>query len=1300
MNLKFSIITLFIFLSQISLAKLDLDFSVKRGFYKNSFTLYINADQPNATIKFTTNGTLPSINNGSTYNGGINITTTTVLRVFAYTNTDQSNVRTHSYIFYEDVPNQPNTQAGFPDNGFAFDGSILNNSTYANLLTDALLQVGTISIVVDLNEFDDVYNGALEKPASAEFIIPATGKHKQEDCGIERFGGSSFNSHKRNFRLSFKSIYGDEKLSFPLFNDNVVNTFDQLALRAGHAGCINNEGNTLHTGEGNDLADQVVRNLQINMSKNKVGVAGNFMHLYINGIYWGVYNATERPINGWAEKYFGGEKEDYDVIKTKRALDGNKNQWNTLVNFAANNNLGNNSNYQTIQNYINIENFIDYILVSNYAPHSDNHPSAKNSFANKNRNLNDGFRFWIWDTEPAFDYYWTRGWFKNDFTGSYPFDTIYTALLDNPDFVMQTADQMHCHCFNNGALTPGEVSQTYMDEYDTTDIAMIAEAGRWASSSAYTGFVDAKNRIVNNYLPMRTTQTINNYKNAGLYPNISAINFNQYGGILNNGSSVSLANPNNTGTVYYTIDRTDPRAPGGSVNSAAQTYNGSLSLPNGVHEVKARVKNGSTWSAMCPRKFYVGQNYAGLVINEIHYNPEDSIFFNSTINAMDTVSGRNFEFVELKNTGIQDVYLEDVYFNKGITLKFESNIIISANDFIVIAEDAYWFEQKYGFAPDATYVGKLDNSGENLWMLDPLDKIIDTLKYNDNLPWDTIPDNGTYSLALLNSSLDNSQPNHWTFQNVAVTPKAENTFCEPMAINYTKYDVSCNGVDDGFVLLNATGGRTPYNFNWSNGDNTGTVSNLAAGTYTVTVTDTINCSVNETITINEPAALVANLNVVNESYYQTNDGSATLNVAGGVSPYTYNWLNGGTTSSINNLSPGNYTVTIMDANSCSKTENFIITVVDCTGFSLSTSKTDETYFQGNDGSANAIALGTAPYVYSWSNGAITQTINNLSPNSYVVTVTDAVGCSNNDSVTIEAIDCSTLTASISKTDQTYYQTNDGTSTINPTGGVTPYTYSWSNGMATSFINNLAPGNYTVDVMDDVGCLINKSITIDSIFCNTISVDVSIHNETCLGQSNGLLILNSISNGTPSYTTMWSTGITGSVANNLTSGSYQLTVTDFYGCPFMDVFEVQAASSITTSTNITNASSVTVNDGSIDLSISSGVLPYSFSWSNNATIEDVNQLAVGNYSVTITDGNNCQFQIDNLLVGNNCMPNFIQMDTLTINDGVYQVSDFIQSNGNVQINDSVSFKANTFIDLFNNFEVQQGASFEAIIDGCY
>ncbi len=1207
-----------------SFAKIDLDFSKKRGLYNAPFTLLISADQPNTTIRYTTDGSIPNVNNGNVYNGGIYMNNTTVLRVFAYNNIDQSNVRTHSYIFYEEVPFQPDTKAGFPDTGFAFDGSIVNNSTYANQLNDALLQIGTISIAINLNDFAGVYNDTLEMPASAEFIIPSTGKHKQEDCGIERFGGSSFNSHKRNFRLSFKSIYGDEKLSFPLFDDNVVNEFDQLALRAGHAGCLNNEGNSLHTGESNDIADQVVRDLQINMSDNKVGVAGNFMHVYFNGIYWGVYNVTERPIDGWAEKYFGGKKEDYDVIKTKRALDGNEGDWNTLVNFAATNNLANSSNYQTIQNYIDIDNFIDYILVSNYAPHSDNHPSAKNSFATNNRLTNNGFKFWIWDTEPAFDYYWERNWFKNDSTGSYPFDTIYTALLSNANFVMQTADHMECHCFNNGALTPSQVSSTYMKNYDASNIAMIAEAGRWANSSAYTGLVNAKNRIVNSYLPQRTAETINNYKVDGLYPNLSAVSFNQYGGVLANGASISLNNPNGVGLIHYTINRNDPRASDGAISSTAQTYSGSINLPNGVHVVKARVKQNSNWSAMCPRKFYVGQNYTGLVINEIHYNPDDSIFYNPAINAMDTVSGRNFEFVELKNTGNQDVYLEDVKFNKGITIKFEENIIVPPAGFIVIAEDAYWFQQKYGFAPDATYAGKLDNSGENIWLLDPMDNLIDTLRYDDNLPWDTIPDNGKYSLALIKANSDNANSTNWSSQIIYATPKAENAFCDgSLAFNPIVVDLSCNNSNDGFISGNATGGNAPYSYSWSNGATGNTINSLSAGVYHLTLTDTYGCVYNQSYTVTEPATLSTTVSSINQSYFQINDGAITVNLSGGTAPYSYNWSNNASTASISNLAPGNYTLNIVDGNSCSITENIVI----------------------------------------------------------------------------NAVDCSTLAVATAKTDEAYYQAGDGTATVNVTGGTSPYTFNWSNGATSSSITNLAPGSYTVDVLDNVGCLSSNSIVIQSLICNTLNVDVSLEHESCFGDNDGLLKITNIQNGTAPYTILWSTGSTSTTINNLAGGTYRLEITDSQGCVSQESYMVNAATAVTVNSNISNASSNNSNDGSIDLMITGGRPPYSYYWSTAANTEDINGLITGTYWVSVLDANNCQTIVNNIKVENSCPVSLVQQNFPILNTEVFQVEEFIQSNGMVNNNEQVDFRAGNYIELINDFEVMQGAEFEADIEGC-
>jgi len=271
----------------------------------------------------------------------------------------------------------------------------------------------------------------------------------------------------------------------------------------------------------------------------------------------------------------------------------------------------------------------------------------------------------------------------------------------------------------------------------------------------------------------------------------------------------------------------------------------------------------------------------------------------------------------LKNTGTQDVYLEDVHFNKGVTLQFAENTIVQPGSFIVAAEDAFWFQQKYGFQPDATYIGKLENSGENIWLLDPFDNIIDTLKYDDVLPWDTIPDNGKYSLALINATTNNGIASNWSSQVVYNTPKAENIFCDgSLTFNETLVNISCTGSNDGFISGNAIGGNAPYTYQWDNGTNLNSLSNLSPGSYTLTLTDKFNCQYINSYPITQPSGFSTTISTTDQTYYQTDDGTANIIVSGGTPPYTYSWSNGATTTSINNLAPGNYSVDILDANFC------------------------------------------------------------------------------------------------------------------------------------------------------------------------------------------------------------------------------------------------------------------------------------------------------------------------------------------------------------------------------------------------
>lgn len=781
-SLRFVYLTILVFLFSIkSNAQLDLDFETDRGYFYSSFNLELTTNDPTAVIRYTTNGTAPTPTSGTVYSSAIPINTTSYIRAIAFASYDTTKVLTHTFIFPQDVVNQPDTKSGFPSSGFAFDSSVKNHSTYGPLLDDALSDVPSLSLVMKLGDFNNVHqlSTPVEYATSVEIIMPNGEKGYQANGAIERAGGSSFNSTKRNFRLSFKSIYGDSKFDFPLFGKDAAESFDQIALRPGFHGCMH-LGLNHNRGGVNDLADQVVRNLQADMAEDNVSISGSFMHLYINGIYWGVYNPSERGINSFAESYYGGDKDNIDAMKgfqdnsnpsyptpNMQARDGNSIAWDALINMVSNLDLSINSNYQQIQNYIELDQFVDYVILTNYGPHADDHRSGKNSFATRDRTGSDGFRFWMWDTEPSLGHYWT--WHVEPF-GSKPFNPIFMPLLDNDDFKTLVADRLQCHCFEDGALTPAKAIEAYDAVYDSTKVQFIAEAARWAAIAEYNAFNDRRDEIVNTYLPGRTNFLINIYKDQGVFPNIDAVSYNQFGGIVSSSFPISLSHPNGSGTIYYTTNGTDPRASGGAISSSAQVYTGSFTLSQGVYTIKARVKNGSTWSAMCPVTFYSDQNYQDLVINEIHYNPNDFV------NPPDTTSGKNFEFLEIKNCGSDPVNLLHMEFEKGLRLRFDQDLIIQPGGFVVLAEDEFWFQQKYGFAPDATYRGKLDNGGENLWLVDPKGNIADSLRYNDNAPWPSTADKGYYSMALKECLTDNAVPTNWSIQSVLTTPRAENNF--------------------------------------------------------------------------------------------------------------------------------------------------------------------------------------------------------------------------------------------------------------------------------------------------------------------------------------------------------------------------------------------------------------------------------------------------------------------------------------------------------------------------------------------
>ena len=445
------------------------------------------------------------------------------------------------------------------------------------------------------------------------------------------------------------------------------------------------------------------------------------------------------------------------------------------------------------------------------------------------------------------------------------------------------------------------------------------------------------------------------------------------------------------------------------------------------------------------------------------------------------------------------------------------------------------------------------------------------------------------------------------------------TITEPAVLaisSSSSTDVSCNGGNDGTASVTVTGGTAPYTYSWSNGATTASLTGLSAGTYTGTITDANGCTTSGSVTINEPATLViSSSSSTDVSCHGGNDGTASVTVTGGTAPYTYSWNNGATTASLTGLSAGTYTGTITDANGC--TTSGSVTINEPTLLTSTSTSTDVTCNGDNDGSASMTASGgTAPYTYSWDNGATTSSISGLAPGTYVGTATDANGCTTVQTVTIT--EPTLLTSTSTSTDVTCHGDNDGSASMTASGGTAPYTYSWDNGATTSSISGLAPGTYVGTATDANGCTTVKVVIITEPTALTSTV-VSTVDATGAGASDGSATV-SASGGTAPYTYLWSDGQTTATATGLSAGTYTVTITDANGCTTSETVTINEPAPLTSVVTSTDVSCHGGNDGTATITVSGGVMPYTYLWSNGGTTATITGLVAGTYTVTATDAN--------------------------------------------------------------------------------
>ncbi|MDB4419175.1 CotH kinase family protein [bacterium] len=747
----------------------DTSFDVDRGFYDAPFTVNITTATLGATVVYTTDGSDPTLTNGaaSADSASVPINSTTVLRAAAFkTGLTATNIDTQTYLFTADIIEQSN-----------MDPDVVDDPAYSGEIASALKSIRTLSLVTDPDNLYDNSIGILqnkqgrglawERPVSIEFIdFENPTESYQANAGLRMHGNGSRGSPKNSLRLLFRADYGPKKLNYSLFGEDfVTKKFNTIVLRAQNA-------NSWTSTRSKDR--QSTTFLQDSFAKDTQGAMGHptagstFVHLFLNGTYWGLYNPTERPDGSFGEDHFGGDDTDYDAVSRRFSVEvqsGTKTHWDAMIAHS-NTELDTQAEYDTLkQQYMDVDNLIDYMLMHQFMQARD----GPDDFGHNNMRLvrrnNPGglWQAYAWDMEYSmidttgtrdysypFPIYSSSRNNNNDITDSIA--SIYIRLKDNnPEFQLRYADRAYKHLYNGGALTSENATARFETRALEIESSVIGESARWGDqrrAAPYTRdgeWATERNRINNEFFPARPDHVISQLRTHGLYPSIDPPILSQHGGAVATGFSFSMAS--DSGVIYFTTDGSDPReAWTGTAVGAAYSTPVALFLST---TVKARTLVAGEWSALTEASFLVGTlaDSTNLVISEIFYQPPGA--------------SEELEFIELQNISSETIELGRVQFTGGIELTFAPNTRLTPGIRVLLVRNLTAFNAEYGNG--MPIVGEfqnstgLSNSGERITLLAANGSAIRDFAYSDKLPWPTSADGQGHSLVLTNPA---SNPNH------------------------------------------------------------------------------------------------------------------------------------------------------------------------------------------------------------------------------------------------------------------------------------------------------------------------------------------------------------------------------------------------------------------------------------------------------------------------------------------------------------------------------------------------------------
>lgn len=670
-------------------------FSKSRGFYTATQLVSLSCPTPGATIRYTTNGSLPTESTGTLYSSPISVSTTRVLRAVAFaSNQIPSRAETSTYIF----------------------------TTSANLgmqVNPVLLELPSMSLAAP-----GPLDGDIETAASIEFLDPAlttnggavdfTAPHA--NAGVKYFGGAFTNFDKKNFRLAFRGIYGDGKLNGNIFPDRKdgwlpADSFDSIELRGGSHDMVA-RGFYLS----NPFTDDIVGEM------GSMQAHGRMVHLYLNGSYHGVYHLRERWGAAMASSYLGGAKGDYESINGNwnqggwadpgSVYDGDGHAWVRVKEMRG--------EYPALAKYVDIDNYLDFMIMWMFG-------NAEHEYRTTGPWREDGgsgLKFMLNDAD---------GWLSvnsNNQISAWDGSQNNTARAgtipgrgngDGPgsllsgwlqsggsDFKIRFADRIQRHLGPGGALTPERNAARLTAAANAFERPHWAESARWGYRTV-PSWTTARNVCLNDWIPGRTATVLSQFRTAGFFPNTVSPTLTPASGVVSSGSVV-LTGPT---TIYYTKDGSDPRLPGGSLNPAAISIasGGSIAIDRPTRlKVRAFPANGE-WSALVESFLMpVGGNplpAGSVVASELNFHP---------------AGDEDAEFIELLNVSTQAVNLRGAAFTSGINFAFSSwrDIILEPGARLILTDNDFAFRGRHGWDErvEGIYRGSLANEGETLTLVD------------------------------------------------------------------------------------------------------------------------------------------------------------------------------------------------------------------------------------------------------------------------------------------------------------------------------------------------------------------------------------------------------------------------------------------------------------------------------------------------------------------------------------------------------------------------------------------------------